>query len=273
MFRPDLRKKAVFKNEADLCKAFISQIPKDWTAFPESAGFDILLVRPADGIQIGVEAKMTLNAKVLLQALEGRDASYSHGEPDFRCALVPAGTASGEMKAISRRLGITVIEMKDREMYMEQQKSHYRDGMKFDPPLPGGRNPWNDERIWVDCLPVKRCKVPEYVPDVRAGASAPMQLSDWKIKAIKICVILEKRGYVTSTDFSRILINKARFVQMGWIKMSDVRGRYIGGPHSLDLRLSHPVNYPQIEADYEKWMGAAKLSINDDPEGLKELPL
>ncbi|TIU81425.1 MAG: hypothetical protein E5W01_20510, partial [Mesorhizobium sp.] len=63
--------KAVFESEAALCAAFIARLPKDWTAYPETAGFDILLVRGADGAQIGVEAKMTLNAKVLMQAVEG----------------------------------------------------------------------------------------------------------------------------------------------------------------------------------------------------------
>jgi hypothetical protein len=105
--------KAVFESEAALCAAFIARLPEGWTAYAETAGFDILLVRGADGAQIGVEAKMTLNAKVLMQAVEGlySGRGSEHAAPDFRAALVPDGSAGAEMKSLAGYLGITVIEM------------------------------------------------------------------------------------------------------------------------------------------------------------------
>lgn len=269
--------KANFKNEAALCAAFIGSIPEEWTAYAETAGFDILLVRKADGAQIGVEAKMTLNAKVLLQAVEG---IYSgHGRegagPDFRAALVPAGTAGAELKQVARHLGVTVIECNSaegREEYIQRtierwakfidigdpakrrasaERDADRDFPAFEPALPiiGGYD-WRPS--WHDFAPMARCKVPEYVPDVAAGASGPSKLSEWKIKAIKIALILERRGWVAAADFKALSIDRKRWLDMGWIKATATRGRYEAGL-PMGLREQHPVNFEQIAADFEKW--------------------
>lgn len=269
--------KAQFVNEAALCAAFISALPEGWTAYPETAGFDILLVRLADGAQIGVEAKMTLNAKVLLQAVEG---IYSgHGSefngPDFRAALVPEGAAGFELSAIASKLGVVVIECRDqaaREQHIARYIANY-DGWshkldpayirrraeesadqefpKFSPPLPVlGSYEWR--AVWNDLCPMSRCKLPEYVPDVAAGASGPSKLSEWKIKAIKIALILERRGWVAAADFKAISIDRKRWLDMGWIRATETRGRYEAGV-PMGLRAQHPVNYDQIAADFDKW--------------------
>jgi hypothetical protein len=62
-----------FATEADLCAAFVTDIQKvkGWKIYPETAGFDLLLVREEDGAQLAIEAKLALNTKVLEQALEG----------------------------------------------------------------------------------------------------------------------------------------------------------------------------------------------------------
>lgn len=270
--------KALFVNEADLCAQFVSYLPTGWTAYPESAGFDLLLVRE-DGTQIGVEAKMTLNAKVLLQAVEGLHARYKGGVngPDYRAALVPYGTAGADMSALASRLGVTVIECKNErirlseiekrmERYEPSERDHVREYVErwsksefrpFTPELPKPDD-YDWKLMWNDLCPHERCEVPDYVPDVVAGASGPSQLSKWKIKAIKICILLEKRGYVTGMDFIELDINRQRFIEMGWLKperLSTDKRRSICrvGDFPLDLRKAHPVNYGQIEADFEKW--------------------
>lgn len=264
--------KAAFQSEAELCSTFISQLPKGWTAYPETAGFDIVVVRDADGVQIGVEAKLSLNAKVLLQAIEGF-GYWSQGRgPDFRAALVPYGRAGAEMSALARHLQITVIEMKSKEAYQALRNTGYgnfrfvdRHVKKFDPELPDLRqNSWQE--VWLDQMPLERLDLPAYVPDVAAGASGPSQLSEWKIKAIKIAVILEKRGFVTISDFIALRIHRQRWLQNRWLDLRVVdgkvaRGHYIRGRYLMDLRAAHPVNFGQIEADYEKWKPA-------DPEGV-----
>lgn len=37
-----------------MCAAFIAALPEGWVAYPETGGFDIVLLRSADGFQIGI---------------------------------------------------------------------------------------------------------------------------------------------------------------------------------------------------------------------------
>ena len=249
--------KAEFASEAELCATFINQLPEGWTAFAETAGFDILLVRATDGAQIGVEAKLTLNAKVVLQAAERTAYHYQDAVgPDFRAVLVPYGRAGGELSQICRLLRITVIEMKTKAVYLAQT---WRPKKKFTPDLPDvAEFYWREE--WFDCAPWKRCKLPEYVPDVVAGASGPSKLSDWKISAIKISILVERTGFVTRADFAQLKIDHRRFLDMGWLKQSGDRGKYVVGPYPLQLRTQHPAVFPKIEADFDKWCPKDRLS-------------
>lgn len=99
-----------------------------------------------------------------------------------------------------------------------------------------------------------RHKLPEYVPDVPAGASAPLQLTAWKICAIKIAVTLEKQGYVTRQDFKHHGIDYRRWIapEYRWLVAGD--GRYTRGDRFPDFKKQHPVVYKQIKADAKKWM-------------------
>ncbi|MNE49980.1 hypothetical protein D3C77_450940 [compost metagenome] len=94
------------KTEAELCAAFIQSMNKqaDWTCYPEAAGFDILAVH-ASGRQIGIEAKMTLNAKVADQILpKDYESFYGRPGPDHRLVIV--GKASDASHGIGRMLGL-----------------------------------------------------------------------------------------------------------------------------------------------------------------------
>lgn len=240
--------KAVFKTEADLCRAFIAQLPEGWTVYPETAEFDILLVRSEDGFQIGVEAKLTLNTKVVAQVSE-QYWNCTRAGPDCRAVLVPWGTA-GSLTHICKLLGITVLEMRD-----EATKQHYYRDQYFTPALPVlGKQRRHDED-WHEHMPSTRCKLPDYVPDVGAGHAGPTKLTAWKVLAIKIAILVELRGYVTRDDFKHLKLDHRRWLlpAYGWLKASDVRGRYIGGPRIGDFKAQHPVNYEQIKADLPKW--------------------
>jgi len=129
-----------------------------WVAYPETAGFDILLVREIDGAQIGIEAKLVLNAKVVEQALPN-GLRWNAGEvgPDYRAVLVPHGKSTG-MERICAALGITVIAM----WKPEEAPYHQHRGMPWRPVLPD--NGLNDDR-WHEWCPVQRCPLPDYVPD------------------------------------------------------------------------------------------------------------
>ena len=79
-----------FTREVQLCSAFIAALPEGWVPYAETGSFDILLVRALDGFQIGIQAKLRLNAKVIRQACEGgRAATVMVPNPDCHAILVP----------------------------------------------------------------------------------------------------------------------------------------------------------------------------------------
>lgn len=239
-----MSKDAPFAKEADLCAAFIAALPEGWTAYPETGGFDILLVRSADGMQIGVEAKLKLNAKVICQVSESTDF-YSVAGPntDCRAVLIPDGVGD-DLAGVCHLLGITVIKMR--------HGPEARHGSTFHPDLPRiGPNYW-DGSGWYERCPSKRIELPEWVPDVVAGDSAPVALTHWKIGAIKLVITLQRRGYLTRQDFAHFKISMSRWTQQGWLT-KDGHGGWIAGAYMPDFKGQHPVNFVQIEADYEKW--------------------
>lgn len=228
-----------------MCAEFIKHLPPGWTAYPETWG-DILLVR-SDGVQIGIEAKLSLNANVISQIAEDAWSGHQPG-PDFRAVLVPFGKA-GSLASVCRLIGLTVIQM-----HAPEDQTY---GMgRFRPALPElAKDYWGLHSDWWDNAPDARVPVPEYVPDVAAGSAAPVQLTSWKIKAIKIAVLVERRGYVTRADFKALRIDHRLWLAPGsrWLEHGDVRGHYVRGQRFPDFRAQHPVNYEQIAADYERW--------------------
>lgn len=243
-----------FASEAEMCARFISAVDTEqWTVFAETAGWDILLVRKADGFQIGIEAKLRLNIDVISQALEkyGSWAATRPG-PDCRAVLVPESEPGG-FHTICQYLGLTIIYVKSVEQ-VEERKYHRWDRFKvFEPGLPGDRYRTHDDQ-WFEWAPATRHPLPDYVPDVIAGSPAPIQLTDWKIKAIKIAIILEKRGYLVRADFKHISIDHRRWLPSGmrWLVI-EKDGRYARAPSFPDFKAQHPRVYAEIAADYEKW--------------------
>lgn len=239
-----------FKKEADLCRAFLTQIPPEWAAYPEAAGFDIVLLRKKDGLQVGVEAKLKLNAKVILQAAEEQRAySVCNSGPDMRAVLVPE-QGTGELSGLLKYIGVTAI---------------YCGSNRFHPHLPNADWPWDNDQ-WFEFGPAKRLDLPDYIPDVEAGHPSPVQLSTWKVGAIKLVITLEKRGYITRHDLKHCGLSASRWLckWTGWLDKGAVRGQWVAGPNMPDFRAQHPVNFKQIEADYEVW----KMPDNEDTTGI-----
>lgn len=232
-----------FDTEADLCAAFIAWVrasagefshgikcPK-WVPYAETAGWDILLVG-ADGTQIGVQAKLRFNLKVLDQTIpDGWDAWRGEG-PDYRAVLVPEACSTADN--ICSALGLTLF----------RQISHnYWDGrIEFTPGL--NMEHWNGGWHYVN--PERRHPLPEFVPDVAAGASGPVQLTKWKIAALRVVARLELQGYVTRQDFREVGIDIRRWVGPGgWLLPGTVAGRFVAGP-GLQFSAQHPDVYPQV---------------------------
>lgn len=248
-----------FENEAALVSAFCAWLDREndnrnrgdarkWIAYHETAGWDLLLVNRVTGAQIGIEAKLSLNPKVLVQALP---SSYWHSQdgPDFRAVLVPFYGLQDCTSTIAKHLGITVIT--------GRSETSWRDGSTtwgFSPDLPD--ESWEYSlQSWPNWLPADRAKLPEYVPDVTGGHSAPVALTTWKIKAIKLLILLDSRGYVTRRDMKLLEISPTRWTEnyAGFLSPDRIKGGYVRNHRTPDLRAQHPTNYAQIEADFEKW--------------------
>lgn len=234
-----------FAKETDLCAAFIAALPAGWTAYPETGGFDILLVRGSDGAQIGVEAKLKLNAKVIAQAAESDNTYEVAGQnPDYRAVLVPEGVGF-DLAQVCHLIGITVIAMRH-----GPDAKHY--SSPFQPDLPKISEHYWSNSSWYERCPSKRIKLPDWVPDVIAGDSAPVALTHWKIGAIKLVITLAKRGYLTRQDFAHFKVSMSRWTQQGWLT-KDGNGGWVAGQHIPDFKAQHPVNFEQIAADFDKW--------------------
>lgn len=234
-----------WEREADMVREFVAAVEKDqrnrnpWTIYPETAGWDLLLVH-RDGYQVGIEAKLILNAKVIEQALSNADHSFWGMEgPDYRAVLVPEGKIQNHLSKICTHIGIGVIKMSRRwfqpHMALPDEASNYRP--------------------WPNWCPSRRCTLPDYVPDVEGGHSAPLRLTIWKIKAIKLCILLERRGYVTRADFKALQISPTRWTAAGYgmLNRDVVRKVFIRGDRTPDYRKEHPRNFAEIEADFDKW--------------------
>ena len=237
-----------FARETDLCAAFIAAIDeRRWTCYGETAGWDILAVRKDDGAQVGIEAKLRLNPEVVAQALPHK--RYSDEGPDYRAVLVPAGGAPNSLHPICAALGVTVLT------YVGEQNGTRSRGRLFHPRLPDeGVDPEYDWHQWA---PLRRCRLPDYVPDVAAGSSAPIALTQWKIQAIKLAVVLEERP-LTRADFKAAKVSIYRWIDPsgGWLKSVE-RGVYAKGDRFPDFAAQHPRNYAEIKADKTQWMWAS----------------
>ena len=233
-----MRREKIFKLESDLCAAFLSALPPEWTAYPESCGWDILLVRKKDGAQIGIEAKLKLNAAVLTQAIERSAWSADSRGPDFRAVLVPSYEVT--MRSVAAYIGIVVIGV--RKMGMRSY---------FDPFLPGDAH----AQDWPDQFPTQRHQLPEYVPDAVAGTPSPLTLTPWKIAAMRLCILLERRGYVVRTDFKHLHLDHRRWIAAGsgWLEPDNINKCWRRGFRCPDLKSQHPRNWEEIAADFERW--------------------
>ncbi len=245
-----MRDGIVFENEAHLVELFCGEVKKHnenrnrrsqgWIAYHETAGWDLLLVGDRDGAQIGIEAKMSLNAKVLEQALKG---GFGTKGPDYRAVLVPRIGLQLHLKNIADHIGITIIELSTWGRRPDQVHSN--------PSLPDEDSSYH-LADWHNWCPFERETVPPYIPDVSGGKASPVTLSQWKIKAIKLVVLLDRQSFVTRADMRKLAISPSMWTARGGFLVPGENG-YVKCEKTPDFRKQHPTNYLEIEADFETW--------------------
>lgn len=235
------------EKEADLCALFMREFNAlpDWTCYPEAAGFDVLVVH-RDGRQIGVEAKMQLNAKVADQILPGRgDDLYGRAGPDYRMVIVSKITeASAGIVKMLERLGVTVLM---------PRSSWTKDGDKytFDPNYKllevSERKPFYDWYMF-DWNPPERCQVPVMVTNLPAGVPAPVRLTPWKESALKVIAQLRSQGYITAKQIAGHGIGVTAWTQPcgskpAWLDKGVLRGTWIETEYLPAFDKQHPEVY------------------------------
>lgn len=236
-----------YASEAELVREFLDRLNgrfgdgKRWTVYAETAGWDLLLVHNEYGFQVGLEAKLSLNAKVIDQALKDQHSIWRTSGPDYRGILVPSIGRQLHLSNICEAIGLGVVVLRD------LPPGHYS-SMSL-PGEDGYHSPWPN---WC---PAERCALPDYVPDVEAGHKSPVQLTPWKIKAIRLMILLDRRGVVTRRDMAALQISPSRWTDpyQGFLARHAGGSGYVRHDATPDLRAQHPVNYAEIEADFAIW--------------------
>lgn len=225
-----------FATEAEMCAAFIEACREhapEWTAYAETAGFDILLAH-RDGVQVGIQAKLRLNEKVADQIVPDDWAMSGRFDgPDFRVVLVPTYQHGG----LAKLLGIVGIGIVDPVMWRSGVLWTQLDqcsGAAMAAYCPA----------WLDWNPEKRCPLPEFVPDVQAGVPSPIVLSAWKIGALRVLADLEVNGSITRQRIRMWGVDPRRFCDGNWLKQAAHGSWKLGDLPRFDLQ--HPVIYADV---------------------------
>lgn len=263
--------KNAFPTETALCECFIRTLSTidGWTVYPETGGFDILAVYKT-GHQLGIEAKLHLNAKIADQIVpDDYYARYGAKGPDFRAVIVPAVTEASEgIAKLLHVLGVMVwmpgqeLQPPDYRKNIWSFEQALRARQSFGAAIydaeESRREDERDERFgwckreyilselrWHDWNPAKRCELPECVPQVPAGVPAPLRLTPWKIGALKVLADIEIDGFVTAKSVRAHGIDPRRFCASdGWLQ-SLGGGKWVRGSiPAFDQQ--HPEAYAEI---------------------------
>jgi hypothetical protein len=230
--------KEAFPTEAALCAAFAAWARADgMTVYAETDSWDLLCVTQ-DGHQLGVEAKLSLNLKVIEQVLRSQQV-YSREQrgPDFRAVLVPESSEAGER--ILAYLGVAI--------FVPRHDYHSR--------RVGDQVLWRFERVdgfgyeMFDFNPAERCELPDYVPDVAAGVPAPRTLSPWKVGALRVLALLEVKGFVTRAEVAQCRNDARRWCASDGYLESAGGGRWAHCSKTPRFDEQHPTIYAQILAE------------------------
>jgi hypothetical protein len=216
-----------YNSENELCDVFIEHARgQGWKIYPETANWDILI---AKNIQIGIQAKLKDNVDVLSQACDWNhkfsDISFNNPQPHLKAVLVPR--ASIEFSKVAHALGLFVIEGTAIEWNLAGEG-------KWIKQIKANLDGYNKKYL---VAPKNLCWVPEIEIDVPAGVKSPKQITPWKVAAVKICIKLKDKGYLTSKDFKEAKLSMTLWKKKKWLLCSDTKdgklAKYIRNPNAV----------------------------------------
>lgn len=233
------------RSEADLCTVFITNFSKmdGWTCYPEAGGFDILAVHE-DGRQIGVEAKLTLNAKVAEQILPGERDDYNEKPgPDYRLVIVHKLTTASE--GIARMLAMLGIRVITPRQSRSSQGEVWTFGEFHNLLEARGQTASYGHQYLFDWNPATRCTVPSVLQNLPAGVPSPLRITPWKEAAVKVLALLRKQGFITAKQISNFGIGVTIWTQpqgnkQAWLAKGSTRGQWIETEFTPPYDTLHP---------------------------------
>lgn len=201
-----------FASEASLCDEYATAM-KAWgfDVFPETSGWDLIGVAKRaigeirEGDQVGVQAKLSANFKVLVQATEDDPSRYNAvgrtRGPHWRFVLVPKAT--GDFIELARRLGVVVVTPTLRWS---------NDPTTGKPVVAHGfYSPMVSAKFRRD--PTRELWVPDVALWTQPGAPSPRSITPWKLAALKLCLLAEERGYLLKSDFYAAEVDMTRWTR------------------------------------------------------------
>lgn len=248
--------KTSISTEAELCSIFIRDMNAQpgWVCYPESGGFDILAVHE-DGRQIGVEAKLALNAKVADQIMpDPWQFRYGLKGPDHRLVIVSKITdASAGISKLLGYMGVPVLV--PRSGHVSVLGGGYIERLQFDEYrlrelLSGGDHSGHELFDWN---PEERCQVPMVVPKVAAGVPAPTRLTPWKEKALRAMALLRKQGSITTKQIKELGMSPTAWTQhsstAAWLEKAKTPGHWLETDRLPAFDKQHPEAYALAVAE------------------------
>ncbi len=245
--------KELIPTEEALCTLFIEQMNQmpGWACYPETGGFDILVAHQ-DGRQIGVQAKLQLNAKVADQILpKYHDYTYEHPAPDHRLVIVRSITEASEgIARLLGEVGIAVWAPQLERYYVRETHEHpWRANFYIHAKLCDDArcaNPPQHIPHWGGALfdwnPPSRIELPPIVPQVAAGVPSPTSITPWKLAAVRVLARLRLQGYITTKQIAGEGCHPSMWTQR-WLQRSDTRGQWLETDRLPPLDKQHPDLY------------------------------
>lgn len=203
--------------ENDLCEAFIRAADLEgWTAYPETASWDVLLVRR--GIQVGVQAKLQACNEVLLQAMPNmgtylspmRKRAMVRG-PHYRMVLIGGWKGRTDDARKNNQRVFAEIAQHLHLLVARQPENEWQTWLGGSWPVLNLTTVYSSGNTrapiwwrWYRWPTTKPETLPLVVPKVAAGVPSPETVSPWSVAAILLERRCDERGSITIADAREI---------------------------------------------------------------------